>query len=337
MNQHAYYDIRRDWPELRPDEIIPGLWMGGAPDDGYADFEIVIDLEHEQPGCDFDGEIHLHWGIDDGAFMPDEATAIALAKFAADCVRLGAKTLIHCSAGLNRSGLITALTLQELGYQPRAAIALIREKRSAWALCNRTFERWLLRDETAAIYADGSWWESALAERDEKPSLWRRITRRIRREPAESALAERERERWNTRFIAEHQARLDADDLARFDDDGGVPADADQDWWEAALAERESYADAYQARLDLDDRNTSAARARSRWMEIRGDFDAAAEECPHDGGYPLKSPAAEWNRDPHAGEPGVRCHDCGSRLTTWPWHNGRVIAPCEFKADESAA
>lgn len=121
--------------------------MGGSPDAGYGDFEIVIDLEHEAPWCDFDGEIHIHWPIDDGP-MPDETTALALGEFAAECVRLGAKTLIHCSAGLNRSGLITALALCALGYEPRAAIARIREARSPWCLFNRDFERFILRDET---------------------------------------------------------------------------------------------------------------------------------------------------------------------------------------------
>jgi Cyclin-dependent kinase inhibitor 3 (CDKN3) len=337
MNQQTLRLLDRDWPDHAPTEIIPNLWMGGYPlgkdgfgnyDPSYEGFDLVIDLDEEAPDlADFGGIMHLHWPIDDGYLMPDTATATALGELAATAVRHELKTLIHCYAGLNRSGLITALALIALGHEPRAAIALIRERRSAHALFNRTFARWLLRDEKPIQYLADDEPEGRLTR------LWNRLRRRndaADYEPWESALEESERLRWNARFTAAHQ------DLTRFEDDGG-PAHADAAWWQAALDERDSYADAYQARLERDELNYSAARARSRWEEIRGDLDAAARECPHDGGYPLRSLAAEYNDDPNAGEDGVRCHDCGSRLTTWPWHNGVVLAPCEFKADESAA
>ena len=53
------------------------------------------------------------------------------------------------SPGLNRSGLVVARTLLELGYEAEAAIALVREARGPWALSNGYFERWLLEEARA--------------------------------------------------------------------------------------------------------------------------------------------------------------------------------------------
>jgi Dual specificity phosphatase, catalytic domain len=138
------------WNELpshAPDEIIPGLWMGGSPLGGYGDFDVVVDLEHAAPWFEFDG-VHVHWPIDDGP-MPDPTTALALGEFVAEFVRLGRKVLVHCSAGLNRSGLIVALALVALGYEPREAMARMRRLRSEWVLCNDNFEEFVL-DRKAA-------------------------------------------------------------------------------------------------------------------------------------------------------------------------------------------
>jgi protein-tyrosine phosphatase len=54
------------------------------------------------------------------------------------------QTLIHCQAGLNRSGLTAALVLRRMGRTSQEAIDLLREKRSPMVLCNKTFENYLL-------------------------------------------------------------------------------------------------------------------------------------------------------------------------------------------------
>lgn len=54
------------------------------------------------------------------------------------------KTLIHCQAGLNRSGLVAALALCRLGMKPQEAIDLLRSKRSPAVLCNKAFEAHVL-------------------------------------------------------------------------------------------------------------------------------------------------------------------------------------------------
>lgn len=60
------------------------------------------------------------------------------------------KTLIHCQAGLNRSGLIAGRALMKMGHSAGEAIDLLREKRCDMVLCNSTFEEYLRsRDEIA--------------------------------------------------------------------------------------------------------------------------------------------------------------------------------------------
>lgn len=54
------------------------------------------------------------------------------------------KVLIHCQAGLNRSGLLTGLVLCKLGFEAKEALDLLRSQRSPLVLCNEAFEHHLL-------------------------------------------------------------------------------------------------------------------------------------------------------------------------------------------------
>lgn len=74
----------------------------------------------------------------------DPTVFISVAKMAADLVEQGKKVLVHCQAGLNRSGVVTALTLCNLGFDSADAVELMREKRSPLVLCNEAFESWVL-------------------------------------------------------------------------------------------------------------------------------------------------------------------------------------------------
>lgn len=62
-----------------------------------------------------------------------------IVSLALDCVAEG-PTLIHCQAGLNRSGLVAGLVLVRQGHSGDEAVELLRERRSPAVLCNRTFE-----------------------------------------------------------------------------------------------------------------------------------------------------------------------------------------------------
>jgi protein-tyrosine phosphatase len=66
----------------------------------------------------------------------------------------GKRVLIRCQAGWNRSGLITALVLIREGMGAREAIDLIRKTRSEWALCNKSFEEFLIRQDPKVWQGD---------------------------------------------------------------------------------------------------------------------------------------------------------------------------------------
>ena len=120
------------------------LWVGGCRDGVRLDddFKYVVSLypwEKYALGPDTKRvEVKMYdAGYVDGDVVNNIAT------MAHDFMLLG-KTLIHCQAGLNRSNLIAAAVLIKDGHTPEYSIDLLREKRSPLALCNWTFEDWLL-------------------------------------------------------------------------------------------------------------------------------------------------------------------------------------------------
>jgi protein-tyrosine phosphatase len=136
-----------------PYEVVPGLYISGHPDRSQ-DFlshgvNAVIDLEGdidtsipEREGQE-ETTLYLYWPVEDGA-MPDEATVRSIASFVARGIDEGRKVLVHCRSGHNRSGLICARTLIELGMAPDEAIDTVREKREdGAALSNENFVNWL--------------------------------------------------------------------------------------------------------------------------------------------------------------------------------------------------
>jgi protein-tyrosine phosphatase len=56
---------------------------------------------------------------------------------------MGTKVAARCQAGCNRSSLIVALVLLKEGYSAAEAVNLIRDRRSANALCNPHFVRFI--------------------------------------------------------------------------------------------------------------------------------------------------------------------------------------------------
>jgi hypothetical protein len=135
-------------------EIRPGLWMGG-----HYWTDSSGELQAAVVGSEFDLVISLFTRPGHGpaasvehrvAEMPDAAlTAFQidqvrqLAVIAATAVRTGSKILVRCHAGYNRSGLVVAQTLIELGDDARNAVQLIRQQRSPWALHNELFVQYL--------------------------------------------------------------------------------------------------------------------------------------------------------------------------------------------------
>lgn len=73
---------------------------------------------------------------------PDTEHIVAIAYWVNACRARGV-TLVHCQAGLNRSGMVAAVALMLDGMCSHDAIALLRESRSPAVLCNPSFVTWL--------------------------------------------------------------------------------------------------------------------------------------------------------------------------------------------------
>lgn len=125
--------------------IDDNFWQGGCINgvnlQGF--FKHIVSLypwEQYQAGAPLDSftEVRLY----DGPVVPDEEQLYTLAKWVNVCRQHG-RTLVHCQAGLNRSGLVAGLALVLSGMSPDAAIAKLRQGRSPAVLSNPRFETWL--------------------------------------------------------------------------------------------------------------------------------------------------------------------------------------------------
>jgi hypothetical protein len=135
-------------------EILPDLWMGGTsvydespsgkPFITPAEFDTVVTMYQYANPVDWLVKEYRYCIYDGAVRLIDLASLFDTAKFAHEQWLSGKRVLVRCQAGLNRSGLVTALVLIREGYEPAEAIALLREKRHKHAICNRDFESFLL-------------------------------------------------------------------------------------------------------------------------------------------------------------------------------------------------
>lgn len=141
-------------PQSPWNEIVPGLWMGGhywTDPSGElqlvivgSEFDLVVSLFALPGHGPSAGVEHLVAEIPDDLLASSQISSVQeLAKATAQAVRSGRATLVRCHSGYNRSGLVVAQTLVELGHDAASAIRLIREKRSPWALNNTIFQDYL--------------------------------------------------------------------------------------------------------------------------------------------------------------------------------------------------
>jgi protein-tyrosine phosphatase len=131
-------------------QIDGNLWMGGCPVVALPmEFQFVLNL---YPWGEYETRAHQvstsAW-LFDQAELPDERLLHALAAHVNECRAVG-PTLVHCQAGLNRSGLVTALALMKAGRSSKDAIELLREKRCDAVLCNTAFRMWLCKQDAPA-------------------------------------------------------------------------------------------------------------------------------------------------------------------------------------------
>lgn len=125
-------------------QVAENLWMGGCPKpEGAPQFNTIICLYPWENYNVYPGQVHTRVYMLDSHDAPDGRLLGQLADMVVHGMSVG-PTLVHCQAGLNRSGLVTACALLMLGHKPAGAIALLREKRCDAVLCNKAFEAYLM-------------------------------------------------------------------------------------------------------------------------------------------------------------------------------------------------
>jgi hypothetical protein len=153
---------QREEPDRTPTLIVPRLFIGGTPavDDsdtsreghgpkvGFStlvgDFDLVVTVHRTSLPVPF-GVDEVRSGFRDWKLSEQEAVLVdSLAQTVASRWEAGDRVLVRCQGGLNRSSLVVARALVLLGLSPAQAVTLIRSRRSADCLNNKSFVRWLL-------------------------------------------------------------------------------------------------------------------------------------------------------------------------------------------------
>ena len=128
-------------PTLDAHEIAPGMWQGSFPPLGPAvaqgDFNLLVLCARElQPNSNqFHNVAVAHAPNDDNAaFGPltrDKLmVALQAARRTAKAIKAGQRVLVTCAKGMNRSGLVSALTLHLLyGWSGEQCIRQVRNCR----------------------------------------------------------------------------------------------------------------------------------------------------------------------------------------------------------------
>jgi protein-tyrosine phosphatase len=137
-------------------EVIPGLFIATRLETSteYAtlDVDAIVDLEDWEmawvPPVPR-GRIYVSLPMDDDDEVDPKVRE--LAQFIASLVNSGRRVLVHCTEGLNRSGVVVARALMEMGLPASDAIDLVRRQRGPSidgfrALGNPAFVDWLHRE-----------------------------------------------------------------------------------------------------------------------------------------------------------------------------------------------
>lgn len=138
--------------------IVPGIAQGSYPDPpkaAFRDFDVVVFCaeEHQPRIKPPPGKLIFKLPLDDDIYRPIPPEVHQILHQAAQSLASyhtnGKKLLITCAQGVNRSGLMTALTMAySLRMPMRETINIIRRKRKSgdpdlYALCNPMFEQYL--------------------------------------------------------------------------------------------------------------------------------------------------------------------------------------------------
>lgn len=139
-------------------EIAPNLFMGGTDDEDVIHnastgarrtdlpFDAIVTMYAWAQPADWKVQ-EFRYGVPDAAIEHIDLGRLKQAvDFGYNRWMAGDRVLVRCQAGLNRSGLVTALILMSTGLDAESAIALIRTNRAEIALFNEHYVEWLLAE-----------------------------------------------------------------------------------------------------------------------------------------------------------------------------------------------
>jgi hypothetical protein len=116
-------------------EVFPNLFQGSQIS-SIEDIRCVRDLGI-QTIIDLEGgfdptmnflDSYLYWPIGDLPWLPDLNSLFCKAAFGAHCLNANQKVLVHCKAGLNRSGLVCGRIMSVMGWKGPEILKVINEK-----------------------------------------------------------------------------------------------------------------------------------------------------------------------------------------------------------------
>lgn len=141
-------------------EVVPHLLIGTRLASGteYATLgvDVIVDLEDWEwawvPPVPI-GRMYLSFPMEDEDEVDPKTRDVA--QFIASLISSGQTVLVHCTEGLNRSGVVAARALMFMGRTADEAVSLVRHRRGLTmdgfpALGNEAFVEWLLAEEAGS-------------------------------------------------------------------------------------------------------------------------------------------------------------------------------------------
>ena len=140
-------------------EIAPNLFMGGTADEDVIHqaapynkartdlpFDAIITMYAWANPADWKVQ-EFRYGIYDSDISQIDLDRLKQAvEFGYNRWLSGDRILVRCQAGLNRSGLVTALIMMSTGLDAETAIEQIRKNRAEIALFNTHYVEWLMSE-----------------------------------------------------------------------------------------------------------------------------------------------------------------------------------------------
>jgi dual specificity protein phosphatase-like protein len=148
--------VTYEYPTEPYSEVVPGLFQADAehsPAEMLSMFDVLIDVGGFDRWVGEPDPRYRFYPLNDGPFIDDEEMIHTVGEWIASLVRDGKHVAVNCLAGVNRSGLLVARALIELGSSPEEAIEAVRLARGPMALSNQRFVHFLLDECTPRALA----------------------------------------------------------------------------------------------------------------------------------------------------------------------------------------